>query len=71
MKKVEWDGQLPNGPHINYSIEPSADPLWRITAQAHGSMILYQATVKGPITKQEVEAHFRDDLMKELAARRG
>jgi hypothetical protein len=71
MKKDEWESQLPNGCNIHYSIEPNADPLWTITAQAQGSVILHQNNVKGPTGRQQVEAHFRDDLMKELPGGQG
>ena len=63
MKK-EWNSQLGNGRDVHYSIERS-EPLWGITAQLRDSVVLHQAQVKGPKTKQEVEAFFRDDLMKE------
>lgn len=68
--KDEWDSQLGNGRYVHYSREPdSSDPgpesLWGITAQARDSVILHQTNFKGPINRQQVEAHFRDDLMKE------
>jgi hypothetical protein len=62
--KTEWNSQLGNGRDVHYSIEPS-EPLWGITAQVRGSVVLHQTLVEGPITRQKVEEHFRDDLMKE------
>ena len=63
--KDEWDSQLGKGRDVHYSIEPSAGPIWRITAQARESVILHQASLQGPIGRQEAEAYFRVDLMKE------
>ena len=63
--KDEWDCRLGNGRDVHYSIDRSSEPLWAITAQALGSVVLHQATVKKPIGRREVEAYFRDDLMKE------
>jgi hypothetical protein len=65
--KDEWNNQLRNGRSVNYSIEPSSELIWRITAQVRGSAILYQANVQGPIRRRDVEEYFRDDLMKEPA----
>jgi hypothetical protein len=62
--KTEWNSQLGDSRHVDYSMERS-EPLWGITAQVRGSVLIHQAQVKGPISKQQVEAFFRDDLMKE------
>jgi hypothetical protein len=64
--KDEWNNQLGNGRDIHYSRESSSEStIWRITAQARDSDILHQANIKGPINRWDVEAYFRDDLMKE------
>jgi len=62
MKK--WNSQLGNGRDVDYSMERS-EPWWGITAQVRGSVVRHQAQVKGPLSKQDVEAFFRDDLIKE------
>jgi hypothetical protein len=63
--KEEWNSQLENSLVVDYSIERSSDPLWTVTAQARGSVILHQDNIKPPVKKADVEAHFRDDLMNE------
>ena len=52
----------------NYCMERCEEQLWRITAQSEGTVILQQANVKVPIGRQEVEAYFHGDLMKESPA---
>lgn len=68
--KDEWDSHLGNGRYVHYSREPDTrepgpESLWGITAQARDSDILYTGRVEGAISRQQVEAHFRDDLMNE------
>jgi hypothetical protein len=63
--KDEWNSRLANGRDVDYSIEPSAAQIWRVTAQARDRVILHQANIKGPISRRDVEAYFRDDLVKE------
>jgi len=68
--KDEWNSRLENGRDVDYSKEPDSEEpgpesWWRITAQARDSDILHTDSTNGPISKQEVETRFREDLMKE------
>ena len=61
----EWNSPLANGRDVNYSIEPSAEQIWRVTAKARDRVILHQANVKGPISRKDVEAYFYDEMVRE------
>ncbi len=46
--KDEWNSQLAGAWGVHYSMESSSDPIWTVTAQARGSVILHQATLAEP-----------------------
>lgn len=69
--KDAWDNQSSDGRDVHYSLESFPhDAMWTITAQMKDSVILHQSTINGPVDRPGVEAHFRDDLMKESRSKR-
>ena len=67
MLDEEWTKTLADGRRVKFTNQELPDEVAFITAQIAGNKVVYSiilAKAKSPLTREEVESHFEDELSK-------